>query len=373
MRAARRRFDPPTCDAGREGVALVADLLPRADALACLPRRDGLSRRRQILALDAGVAAGFPARLSARSARGHGQVGSARSPVGVLRLRTRGPGLLGRGTGRAFGRHAHEEGELGARGVRPCQRSQPHNRPDPPGSADLCRASGSSHWLPPERYSERCKDGLRTERALNLAAAEMYVQGVSTRKVVEGLQRLVRCGSVDLPAPRSAVPPNGARRGAGGLAAAAGHPQSTPYVLLGARLRSAYAKAGNSSIARCSWRWASPTLATAACWACRWRCRKPKCIGAHFSTILVNPGLRSVKLIVSEGEGGLKGARRAVLPTVPWQAASVTCSKTRRPTSLGSISASPSRGASAPSSTRRGTRQSTAAPTAPSRCGAPMR
>jgi transposase-like protein len=35
------------------------------------------------------------------------------------------------------------------------------------------------------------KKGSRTEQALNLALAEMYVQGGSTRKVIEVLQRLV--------------------------------------------------------------------------------------------------------------------------------------------------------------------------------------
>ena len=40
-------------------------------------------------------------------------------------------------------------------------------------------------------YPSALEKGSRTEQALNLALAEMYVQGVSTRKVIEVLQRLL--------------------------------------------------------------------------------------------------------------------------------------------------------------------------------------
>ena len=40
-------------------------------------------------------------------------------------------------------------------------------------------------------YPSALEKGSRTEQALHLALAEMYVQGVSTRKVIEVLQRLV--------------------------------------------------------------------------------------------------------------------------------------------------------------------------------------
>lgn len=49
--------------------------------------------------------------------------------------------------------------------------------------------------VPPVRASDSypgaLEKGSRTEQALNLALAEMYVQGVSTRKVIEVLQRLL--------------------------------------------------------------------------------------------------------------------------------------------------------------------------------------
>jgi transposase-like protein len=41
-------------------------------------------------------------------------------------------------------------------------------------------------------YPSALEKGLRSERALNLALAEMYVQGVSTRKVTKVVEEL--CG-----------------------------------------------------------------------------------------------------------------------------------------------------------------------------------
>ena len=47
--------------------------------------------------------------------------------------------------------------------------------------------------------------GVRSERALTLALAEMYVQGVSTRKVTKVLETM--CG-LDVTSTRSAGPPS---------------------------------------------------------------------------------------------------------------------------------------------------------------------
>ena len=40
-------------------------------------------------------------------------------------------------------------------------------------------------------YPSALEKGTRTEQAVNLALAEMYVQGISTRKVIEVLQKLL--------------------------------------------------------------------------------------------------------------------------------------------------------------------------------------
>jgi len=91
-------------------------------------------------------------------------------------------------------------------------------------------------------YPSALKKGSRTEQALRLALAEMYVQGVSTRKVIEVLQRLVGpevsiSSTKSLPPRRrgSAVPRSGSTRGWRRWRA---RPLGvTPYVLLEARLR----------------------------------------------------------------------------------------------------------------------------------------
>ena len=59
------------------------------------------------------------------------------------------------------------------------------------------RAWGRSPFQVPqtrgvEFYPSALEKGVRSERALKLAIAEMYVQGVSTRKVTEVMQQL--CG-----------------------------------------------------------------------------------------------------------------------------------------------------------------------------------
>lgn len=82
-------------------------------------------------------------------------------------------------------------------------------------------------------YPSALERGSRTEQALNLALAEMYVQGVSTRKVIEVLQRLV--------GPEVSISSTQVSRAAErldeGLAAWRTRPLGvTPYVLLDARL-----------------------------------------------------------------------------------------------------------------------------------------
>lgn len=127
-------------------------------------------------------------------------------------------------------------------------------------------------------YPSALERGSRTEQALNLALAEMYVQGVSTRKVIEVLQRLVGPEGCRFPPPRSAAPPSGSmpgwRHGARGRWASRPMCCSMPAT-------SACAKPVSSSIARCWSPSGSPKPGIVACWVCRWRCRKPKCIGAR--------------------------------------------------------------------------------------------
>lgn len=164
-------------------------------------------------------------------------------------------------------------------------------------------------------YPSALEKGSRTEQALNLALAEMYVQGVSTRKVIEILQRLV---GPEVSISSSQVSRATERLDAG-LAAWRSRPLGpTPYVLLDARYERVR-EAG--SLVDCAVLVAvgitdtghrrvlgvSVALSEAEV---HWR---------TFLDSLIQRGLTGVRLIVSDDHAGLKAARRAVLPSVPWQ------------------------------------------------------
>jgi putative transposase len=162
-------------------------------------------------------------------------------------------------------------------------------------------------------YPEALEKGLRSERALTLALAEMYVQGVSTRKVTAILEKL--CGSeissstvskataqldekleqwrncglgeityLFLDARYEKVRQDGQVRDAAVLIAA-GVDLSGHRKVLGVSL-----SLGEQEI--------------------HWR---------TFLETLVKRGLRGVKLVVSDDHAGLKAARKAVFGGIPWQ------------------------------------------------------
>ena len=164
-------------------------------------------------------------------------------------------------------------------------------------------------------YPSALEKGSRTERAVNLALAEMYVQGVSTRKVVTVLQKLV--------GPQVAISSTQVSRAAKtldeGLAAWRQRPLGpTPYVFLDARYERVRTE---GQIVDCAVLVAvgvtaeghrrvlgvSVALSEAEI---HWR---------GFLDSLVRRGLCGVKLIVADSHTGLKAARRAVFPSVPWQ------------------------------------------------------
>jgi len=164
-------------------------------------------------------------------------------------------------------------------------------------------------------YPSALDKGTRTERAVNLALAEMYVQGVSTRKVITVLQALL--------GPEVAISSTQVSRAAeqldAGLAAWRSRPlDETPYVLLDAR----YERVREGGrIVDCAVLVATGVTADG----------KRRVLGVSvalseaevhwraFLDSLLARGLRGVKLIVSDDHAGLKAARRATLPSVPWQ------------------------------------------------------
>ena len=165
-------------------------------------------------------------------------------------------------------------------------------------------------------YPSALEKGTRTEQALNIALAEMYVQGVSTRKVCDILVKLV--------GPEVSISSTQVSRAAqkldAGLATWRERPldEEIPYLLLDARyerVREAgqlvdcavliavgITKSGHRRVLG-----VSVALSEAEV---HWRA---------FLDSLTRRGMKGVKLIVSDDHAGLKAARRATLPSVPWQ------------------------------------------------------
>lgn len=164
-------------------------------------------------------------------------------------------------------------------------------------------------------YPSALEKGSRTDQAVNLMLAEMYVQGVSTRKVIEVLQRLV--------GPEVSISSTQVSRVTAkldeGLSAWRERPLGdTPYLVLDARYERVR-EAGQ--IVDCAVLVAVGIMADG----------KRRVIGVSvalseaevhwraFLESLIRRGLSGVKLIVSDDHAGLKAARRATLPSVPWQ------------------------------------------------------
>lgn len=164
-------------------------------------------------------------------------------------------------------------------------------------------------------YPSALEKGTRTDQAVNLALAEMYVQGVSTRRVIEVLQRLL--------GPEISLSTAQVSRAAAkldeGLKAWRERPLGdVPYLFLDARYEKVRLEGrihdcavliavgidatGKRRVLGC-------TVATSEA-EINWR---------RFLESLLARGLHGVKLIVADDHAGLKAARRAVLPAVPWQ------------------------------------------------------
>lgn len=162
-------------------------------------------------------------------------------------------------------------------------------------------------------YPVSLEKGLRSERALKLALAEMYVQGVSTRKMAAVTEQL--CGFE--------VSSTEVSRAAGALdetlEAWRGRPLGRyRYVFLDARYEkvrcggevrdaAVLIAIGVNERGRREVLGVSVALSEAEV---HWR---------EFLSALAARGLQGIELIVSDAHEGLKAARRAVWPGVAWQ------------------------------------------------------
>jgi putative transposase len=164
-----------------------------------------------------------------------------------------------------------------------------------------------------EFYPSALEKGIRSERALKLAVAEMYVQGVSTRKVAAITEKL--CGLE--------VTSGEVSRASRALDAELEKWRSrpigeTPYLILDARYEhvrhggqvrscAVLVAIGIDAEGKRSILGVSVSLSEAEA---HWR---------DFLAPLVGRGLHGVKLVVSDAHAGLKPALAARLTGVPWQ------------------------------------------------------
>lgn len=162
-------------------------------------------------------------------------------------------------------------------------------------------------------YPQALEKGLRSERALTLALAEMYVQGVSTRKVAAITEQL--CGT----AISSAQVSRAAAQLDAVLEGWRNRPLGVvPYLYLDAR----YEKVRQDGQVR----HAAVLIASGVDTAGKRQILGVSvALGEHevhwraFLQSLVARGLGGVQLVISDDHAGLRAARLAVFGGVPWQ------------------------------------------------------
>lgn len=162
-------------------------------------------------------------------------------------------------------------------------------------------------------YPSALEKGIRSERALKAAIAEMYVQGVSTRKMASITEELIGVEVTSMQVSRAAAELDAV------LEPWRNRPLGeTPYLILDARYEKVrhgghvidcavlvavgVSPTGHRSVLGCSVSMSEAEV--------HWR---------EFMTALVTRGLTGVRMIVSDDHAGLKAARRAVFPSIPWQ------------------------------------------------------
>lgn len=162
-------------------------------------------------------------------------------------------------------------------------------------------------------YPSALEKGVRSERALKLAVAEMYVQGVSTRKVTEDMQQLCGLEVSSTQVSRAAQFLDAE------LSAWRQRPiAEVPYLVLDARYEKVRHGGSVVSGAVLIAVGIAPDGHRALLGVSVWL-SEAEVHGRDFLGSLQERGLHGVKLIVSDDHAGLKAAREARFAAVPWQ------------------------------------------------------
>lgn len=162
-------------------------------------------------------------------------------------------------------------------------------------------------------YPSVLKKGTRTDRGVNLALAEMYVQGVSTRRVINVLQHLhgpaIALSSTQVSRATEQLDKE--------LEAWRNRPLGeVPYLFLDARYEKVRLE---GKIVDCAVLIAVGIEASGKrrVLGCEIATSEAKINWRRFLKKLLARGLKGVKLIITDDHAGLKAARRAVLSSVP--------------------------------------------------------
>lgn len=162
-------------------------------------------------------------------------------------------------------------------------------------------------------YPSALERGVRSERALTLAIAEMYVQGVSTRKVTKVMEQLCGLEVTSTQVSRAAADLDEQ------LTAWRNRPLGeVRYLILDAR----YEKVRHGgSVVSCALLTAVGVLGDGkrCVLGCSAALSEAEVHWREFLQSLIDRGMHGVKLVVSDDHAGLKAAREATLPGVPWQ------------------------------------------------------
>ncbi len=162
-------------------------------------------------------------------------------------------------------------------------------------------------------YPKSLQRGLRSERALKLALAEMYIQGVSTRKVTKITEEL--CG---LEVSSSEVS-RATKELDEQLTAWRNRPLGAyPYIYLDARyenVRHGGSVVGSAVLIAIG----VSTEGKREVLGCSVALSEQDVHWRQFFSSLKDRGLHGVTLFISDAHEGLKSARKAIFPSVPWQ------------------------------------------------------